>query len=108
MLPIRLAPPSGSGDVDTLRVLQVTSYYAPAWAYGGPPRVMTDFAAGLVARGNDVTVFTTDVFDGERRATPRRETLDGVRVRRFPNVSNSLAWGSKKYLPPGLVAETAR
>jgi glycosyltransferase involved in cell wall biosynthesis len=91
-----------------MRVLQVTSYYAPAWAYGGPPRVMTDFAAGLVARGHEVTVFTTDVLDGERRATPRHETLDGVRVERFPNLSNSLAWSSKKYLPPGLIAATAR
>jgi glycosyltransferase involved in cell wall biosynthesis len=91
-----------------VRVLQVTSYYAPAWAYGGPPRVMTDFAAGLVARGHEVTVFTTDVLDGDRRATPRRETRDGVRVQRFPNLSNSLAWNSKKYLPPGLVAATAR
>jgi glycosyltransferase involved in cell wall biosynthesis len=69
---------------------------------------MTDFAVGLVGRGHEVTVFTTDVLDGERRATPRHEMLDGVRVERFPNLSNSLAWGSKKYLPPGLIAATAR
>jgi glycosyltransferase involved in cell wall biosynthesis len=91
-----------------VRILQVTSYYAPAWAYGGPPRVMTDFARGLVERGHEVTVFTTDVLDGERRARPLRETLDGVRVERFPNLSNRLAWRTKKYLPPGLVAATAR
>jgi glycosyltransferase involved in cell wall biosynthesis len=55
-----------------------------------------------------VTVFTTDVLDGEHRATPRRETLDGVRIERFPNLSNSVAWSSKKYLPPGLIAATGR
>lgn len=91
-----------------MRVLQVTSYYAPAWAYGGPPRVMTDFARGLVDRGHEVTVFTTDVLDATERARPLHETLDGVRVERFPNLSNGLAWRTKKYLPPGLVAATAR
>jgi glycosyltransferase involved in cell wall biosynthesis len=91
-----------------VRVLQVPSYYAPAWAYGGPPRVMRDYAAGLAARGHDVTVFTTDVLDAEHRARPRRETLAGVRVERFPNLSNTLAWRTKKYLPPGLVLATAR
>jgi glycosyltransferase involved in cell wall biosynthesis len=91
-----------------MRILQVTSYYAPAWAYGGPPRVMTDFATGLVERGHDVTVFTTDVLDAHERARPLREELSGVRVERFPNLSNSLAWRAKKYLPPGLVLATAR
>jgi glycosyltransferase involved in cell wall biosynthesis len=91
-----------------LRILQVVSYYAPAWAYGGPPRVMTEYARGLAARGHQVTVFTSDVLDDEHRARPLRETLDGVRVERFPNLSNTLAWRNKKYLPPGLVAAAAR
>ena len=91
-----------------MRVLQVVSYYAPAWAYGGPPRVMAAFASGLAARGHDVVVLTTDVLDAERRARPRHEVLDGVRVERFSNLSNALAWRSKKYLPPGLVLATAR
>ena len=91
-----------------MRILQVTSYYAPAWAYGGPPRVMAEYASGLAARGHEVTVFTTDVLDAEQRAQPLREILDGVEVRRFPNLSNTLAWRAKKYLPPDLVAQTAR
>lgn len=91
-----------------MRVLQVVSYYEPAWAYGGPPRVMADFASGLAARGHDVTVLTTDVLDGSSRARPARETLGGVRVERFRNVSNSLAWHRKKYIAPGLVAAVAR
>jgi glycosyltransferase involved in cell wall biosynthesis len=90
-----------------MRVLQVTPYFAPAWAYGGPPRVMSDFAFGLVALGHRVDVLTTDVLDDERRATPREEVLDGVFVRRLPNLSNSLAWRTKKYLPRGLVRRLA-
>jgi glycosyltransferase involved in cell wall biosynthesis len=91
-----------------VRILQVTSYYAPAWAYGGPPRVLTDYATGLAARGHEVTVFTTDVLDAHNRAGPRHELRDGVHVERFPNLSNTLAWRTKKYLPPGLVLATAR
>ena len=91
-----------------MRILQVTPYFAPAWAYGGPPRVMTDYARGLVALGHEVDVFTTDVLDADERAAPLTETIDGVRVRRFRNASNSLAWRTKKYLPPGLPVALAR
>src|SRR5206468_4130729 len=88
--------------------LQVTPYFAPAWAYGGPPRVMYDYATGLAARGHEVEVFTTDVLDAGRRADPAVEVLDGVLVRRFPNVSNELAWRTKKYLPRGLLTALLR
>ena len=54
-----------------MRVLQVTPYFAPAWAYGGPPRVMSDFASGLAARGHEVDVLTTDVLDDERADAAR-------------------------------------
>ena len=90
-----------------MRILQVTPYFAPAWAYGGPPRVMYDYAVGLVGRGHDVSVLTTDVLDAERRASPAFETLEGVAVHRLPNLSNSLAWKRKKYLPRGLVNRLA-
>jgi glycosyltransferase involved in cell wall biosynthesis len=91
-----------------VRILQVTPYFAPAWAYGGPPRVMFDYAVGLAALGHQVDVLTTDVLDAEHRATPAVEVMDGVRVRRLPNVSNSLAWRTKKYLPRGLVRRLGR
>ena len=91
-----------------MKILQVTPYFAPAWAYGGPPRVMTDYAVGLAALGHQVDVFTTDVLDAERRAAPAVETIEGVRVHRFRNVSNGLAWSTKKYLPLGLPGALAR
>lgn len=65
--------------------------------------MMVDYATGLVRRGHTVTVFTTDVLDAENRARPAAEQIDGVSVRRFPNLSNTLAWRRKKYLPRGLL-----
>ena len=69
---------------------------------------MYDYAVGLAARGHEVDVLTTDVLDADTRATPAEESMDGVRVRRLPNLSNSLAWMTKKYLPRGLVHRLAR
>jgi glycosyltransferase involved in cell wall biosynthesis len=69
---------------------------------------MHDFAVGLAARGHEVDVMTTDVLDETNRAAPAREVMDGVRVRRFPNLSNDLAWRTKKYLPRGLLSTLAR
>jgi glycosyltransferase involved in cell wall biosynthesis len=90
-----------------VRILIVTPYYAPAWAYGGPPRVTAVYASGLAARGHDVTVFATDVLD-EHRARRSSEVVDGVEVRRFANLSNRLAFRRKKYLPPRLPTALAR
>lgn len=69
---------------------------------------MFDYASGLVARGHRVDVLTTDVLDADNRATPHVELMDGIRVRRFPNVSNRLAWRRKKYLPRGLAGQLWR
>src|SRR5947199_8100140 len=51
-----------------LRVLQVTPYYAEAWAYGGVPRAATARARGLARRGHKVTVCTTDAAEPAARA----------------------------------------
>lgn len=94
----RILPATGG-----LRILFVTPYYAPAWGFGGPPRVTWDLTRGLARRGHDVHVFTTDALDAERRASPKREALDGVEIVRFRNVSNAMAWQTKKFVPPELV-----
>jgi glycosyltransferase involved in cell wall biosynthesis len=91
-----------------LRLLFVTPYYAPAWGFGGPPRVTWDLTRGLAKRGHLVTVFTTDALDARRRARPLHETVEGVEVTRFRNVSNSFAWRTKKFVPPGLAVAVER
>ena len=81
-----------------MKLLIVVPYYEPAWAYGGPPRLMSIIARTLAAR-HRVTVLTTDVLDATHRATPLVEELGGVRVHRFPTLSNTLAWQTKIILP---------
>jgi len=88
---------------DPLRVLEVVPYYEPAWAFGGPPKVMTEEARELTRRGHQVTVFTTDALDAEHRARPSgHSVLDGVDVHRFRNISNAAAFHRYRFQPRGM------
>jgi glycosyltransferase involved in cell wall biosynthesis len=85
-----------------LRLLHVVPTYLPAWRHGGPILAIHGLCKALVARGHEVTVFTTDVH-GEGRldvplGTPVR--LDDVEVRYFP-VLPSLR---RLYVASGLAA----
>lgn len=62
-----------------MRLLHVTPFYEPAWAYGDVVRAVTGLCRALVRRGHEVTVVTA-LLDA---AQPRVETLGGVRVRRM-------------------------
>jgi glycosyltransferase involved in cell wall biosynthesis len=95
-----------------LRILHVTPYYERAWAYGGIPRVVSSLAHGQVRRGHHVTVCATDACEADRRlhpdgprplgAWPVEKTDDGVELRVFTNVSNTLAYHYQFFLPLGL------
>ena len=70
-----------------MRILHLTPYYRPAYAFGGVVRSVEGMATSLVQRGHEVTILTTDVFDQQRRYTGAQdETIGGVRVLRRPNV----------------------
>lgn len=64
-----------------MKLLHVTPFYEPAWAYGGMVRAVAGLCRALAARGHDVTVVTA-LLDSSH---PREETRDGVRVRRLPS-----------------------
>ncbi len=84
-----------------MRITYVIPYFAPAWAYGGPPRVAFDMARLLVARGHEVQVLTTDAFNATQRLEPCVEWMEGVSVHSSRNLSNRLAWQYKVFLPFG-------
>ncbi len=90
-----------------MRILHITPYYSPAWAYGGSTRVAYELSTRLAARGHHVSVFTTDALDASRRAPVGEHVLDGVTVRRFRNLSNRLAW-RRIFVPlgfPGAISQ---
>lgn len=70
-----------------MRVLHLTPYYAPAYAFGGVVRSVEGIARALVRRGHTVTVLTTDALDPEARYDGSLDEMrDGVRVVRAPNL----------------------
>jgi glycosyltransferase involved in cell wall biosynthesis len=85
-----------------MKILLGVVYYEPAWAYGGPPRMVFDVARELVRRGHQVTVCTTDALDRGKRVAAREETSHGVRIVRFRNLSNWLAFHLKIFIPLGM------
>lgn len=82
------------GGRSTMKVLQLLTSFPPAYAYGGPVASSYHISKSLVKRGHDVSVFTTDVYNSESRLTgyDDPEIRDGIRIRRFKNISNRLAW----------------
>ena len=77
-----------------MRILHLTPYYAPAYAFGGVVRSVEGMATALVKRGHEVTILTTDALDQQQRCPgPPDETLECVRVLRRPNVWPRLRGG---------------
>lgn len=85
-----------------MRILQVIPYFVPAWDYGGPLHVCYELSKELVNRGHEVTVYTTDALDAKNRVRQREELLDGIRVRRFKNLSNAFAYKHNIFLAVGM------
>ena len=75
-------------------IVIISQYFAPAWSYGGPPRVLYVFARELIKLGIHVNVITTDVLD-EKRNTILQEMMDGIKITRFRTISNYLAYKAK-------------
>lgn len=73
-----------------MTVLHVTPYFAPAWAFGGVCRAVTELARAQASAGHAVVVLTTDAQSRSSRVDSGEEILDGVRVIRVRNVSAAL------------------
>ena len=76
-----------------MRVLHITPYFAPAFAYGGPPRSIHGLCRALVRAGIDVEVFTTNANGAAQLpAAPDGVENDGIPVRYFPLAAPHALW----------------
>lgn len=88
---------TAKGNIPKLRILHVTQGYYPA--IGGTELLIQRVSEELVARfGDEITVFTTDCYNGEgfhNPSAPRMpsvwEKINGVRIRRF-SVLSRISW----------------
>lgn len=90
-----------------MKILQLNPSFYPAFGYGGTVRVAYELSRGLVQRGHYVTVFTTDVYEKNKRLKYNNPSIvDGIKIYRFRNISNWLAW--RRYHTPLSLIPTAK
>ncbi|MCK4735843.1 MAG: glycosyltransferase [Methanophagales archaeon] len=88
-----------------MKILMVVASYSPS--FGGPTTVIKALTNELVKRGHEVSIYTSDNFDGSSRVQESGKTveIDGVKVSYFKNISNKLAYNHNIYISPMLVKE---
>ncbi len=88
-----------------MKILEVCSYLYPALAYGGPAKVVYDLSVELSKKNNEVTIYTSDVFNQNRRIknNERLKVLNNLKVKYFKNISNFLAYRYKFFTSFGMV-----
>jgi glycosyltransferase involved in cell wall biosynthesis len=86
-----------------MKILQVTPYFPPAYAFGGPVKVVYQISRELIKRSHEVVVYTTDVKDfGSRLEIDSSNTIKGMKVHRFRNISLTLVKKLKLFITPQL------
>lgn len=83
-----------------MRIVQVVPYFFPAWAYGGPAKLVYDISMFLSKNSHQVEVLTLDCYDGlvrmpKDKRIPKSEHLN---IHYFKNISNTLAYKHNVYL----------
>ena len=87
-----------------MRILQVVPCFPPAYAFGGPVKVVYQISKELVRRGHEVTVYTTDAKDFNSRVNLEPvKFVDGIKVYYFRNLTLMLVKKFKLFITPQLV-----
>ncbi|HAV78805.1 MAG TPA: hypothetical protein DCX53_15755 [Anaerolineae bacterium] len=69
-----------------MRILYISSYYKPAYIYGGPAKSISTMCEALVRQGAQVTLLTTNANGGNPLDVPLEQPVDveGVTVYYYP------------------------
>jgi len=76
-----------------MKILQFTLGFQPAFAWGGPVKIVHLNSRELVRRGHQVTVYCTNLLDKKNKIQPKtfEDEFDGIRVVYF-NTFNLSNW----------------
>ncbi len=86
-----------------MKILAVVPYFYPAWAYGGPAKLVYDSSMYLAKKGHSVCVLTSDAYDATQRMPKSKylSTTPNLVVRYFRNIHNTLAYRFNIFFTPG-------
>lgn len=87
-----------------MKILEVVPYFYPAWAYGGPGKIVYDPARFFAKQGNKVTIYTSDAYDDKSRMPEdkRIKNVANFQVRYFRNFNNLLTYRYNIFMTLGL------
>jgi len=87
-----------------MKILQVVPYFHPAYAFGGPVKVVYQISKALVKNGHDVVVYTSDAKDfGSRLNMCFIDKINGIKVYRFRSLSMTFVRKLKFFITPRMV-----
>ncbi|MDD2822967.1 MAG: glycosyltransferase [Candidatus Daviesbacteria bacterium] len=88
-----------------MKILQVVPYFYPAWAYGGPAKLVYDTSKYFAESGNEVIVYTSDSYDQNSRMPKNKYVTDipNLNIRYFKNLNNHLAYVYNIFITPGII-----
>src|SRR5437870_1097268 len=98
---------SHSSRNSPLLYLQLTYMYVPAWGYGGPVRLLFDYARWM-SSNCEVAVFTSDVLHDFTRIGAKSETIGGVPIERYKLFFPTLAKRGFNLLSPLMCMRAAQ
>ncbi len=67
-------------DSNAMSILMISTYFQPAWSWGGPVRSMWNLARGLASQAIRVTVLTTNAEQYGIINLPRERFEEGVKI----------------------------
>ncbi len=93
-----------------MRITQVVPYFYPAWAYGGPAKLVYDLARYLGSQGHQVLVLTSDSYDEKKRMPEelRIARTENLQIRYYRNIQNTLAYRFNIFFTPGFYVPAVR
>lgn len=71
-----------------LDILYIVQYFIPAQQFGGVVQLTYNIAKGMVQKGHNVTIFTSDVLELKKRINEKAKIIDGIKIYYFKNWSN--------------------
>ena len=82
-----------------MKILFISDSFAPAWAFGGPPKVLWEISKELVNNNNEVTVYTSNIIDINNYIYEKKRIMEKIEVFYFSTISFILSWNFKIFIP---------
>ncbi len=86
-----------------MNIVTIVPYFYPAWAYGGPAKLVYDSSRYVSDNGHTVHILTSDAYDSKKRMPKQKRILPTktLVVRYFRNINNTLAYKFNIFFTPG-------